>query len=322
MIAETDPQTPLVSILIVSFNTREMTLECLRTVIAETRISYELIVIDNASSDGSAAAIRAEFPDLHLIEETDNHGFAKANNIAARHATGEYVLLLNPDTLVLDRAIDTLMAFAAARPEAKIWGGMTLNADHSLNPASCWRRMSLWTVFCRTTGLSWAFPKSQIFNAEAFGGWDRGTERQVDIVTGCFFLLKRSLWDALGGFNLTYVMYGEEADLCHRAMRDHGAAPRVTPDARIVHYGGASEKARTDKTIRLLNAKLTLIRHHFKGLSRPLGMAIFRAEPGLRALAAKAASLVIKSDRVREAAATYGAIWARRGEWWNGYPDL
>jgi GT2 family glycosyltransferase len=113
---------PAVSIIIVSYNTRQLTLECLRSVVAETRIPYELIVVDNASSDGSAEAIAREFPEICLMAETENHGFAKANNIAAERAHGAHILLLNPDTVVLDSAIDKLVALARAKPEAKIWG--------------------------------------------------------------------------------------------------------------------------------------------------------------------------------------------------------
>src|SRR5690606_28786133 len=137
-----------------------------------------------------------------------NHGFAKGNNIAAARARGEYLLLLNPDTVVRDGAIDRLMAFAEREPRARIWGGRTLFADGSLNTSSCWRRMSLWNIFCRTAGLTGVFPRSALFNSEAYGGWDRGTERQVDIVSGCFFLIARADWKRLGGFDPVFAMYG------------------------------------------------------------------------------------------------------------------
>ena len=103
---------PILSILVISYNTREMTLDCLRSVRSQTTTPYELIVLDNASTDGSAAAIAAEFPEIMLLAEPVNHGFAKANNLAAAQARGEYLLLLNPDTVVLDGALDTLLAFA------------------------------------------------------------------------------------------------------------------------------------------------------------------------------------------------------------------
>jgi len=98
---------PLVSIIIISYNTRQMTLDCIQSVIDQTTVPYELIVMDNASDDGSAEAIATAFPDIPLMAEETNHGFAKANNLAAVHAKGEYLLLLNPDTIVLDGAIDT-----------------------------------------------------------------------------------------------------------------------------------------------------------------------------------------------------------------------
>ena len=281
------PSDPLLTIIVVSYNTREMTLACLRSVRDQTRTPHEVIVVDNASSDGSAAAIAAEFPDMRLIAETENHGFARANNLAAGRARGEYLLLLNPDTVVLDGAVDTLLAFAGANPEAKIWGGRTLNADRSLNPTCCWGRMTLWNVFCRTVGLSGIFPRSAVFNAEAYGGWDRDSVRPVDIVTGCFLMIGRDFWTELGGFDATYFMYGEEADLCLRAAR-LGARPRFTPDAEIVHYDGASETVRADRMVRILRAKAQVIRDHFPGVQRPLGLLIFRLWPFSRWLAASA----------------------------------
>src|SRR5262249_52669728 len=237
---------PLVSIIVVSYRTRELTLECLRSIARETvGVSHEVLVVDNASGDGSAAAIAQEFPDVKLIALDGNVGFARANNIAAGEARGRYLLLLNPDTVVIDRAIDRLLEFAAEHPQARIWGGRTLYADRTLNPTSCWRRMSLWNVFCRTAGLTGLFPRSQLFNSECYGRWDRSTVRDVDIVTGCFLLIERDFWQRLGGFDARFFMYGEEADLCLRAAK-LGARPAVTPNATIIHYGGASEQVRSE----------------------------------------------------------------------------
>ncbi|MBX3596113.1 MAG: glycosyltransferase family 2 protein [Rhizobiaceae bacterium] len=305
---------PTVSIIVVSYNTREMTLECLRSVYAETQTPFELIVVDNASSDGSAEAIAAEFPSARLLAEQDNHGFAKANNIAAQCATGEFILLLNPDTVVLDGAIDKLVRFAEAKPDARIWGGKTLYGDRELNPASCWGRMTLWSVTSQLLGFTSIFRQSSLFNPEGYGGWDRGTEREVDIVSGCFFLIKRSFWNELGGFDLSYVMYGEEADLCLRARR-LGARPRVTPVSQIVHYAGASETVRSDKMVRLLKAKVLLARRHFPAWQKSVALALLRLYPLSRYLGTK---VLGRSS----ASATWGEIWERRGEWWNGWPEL
>ena len=309
---------PAVSIIVVSYNTSEMTRACLQSVVAETTVPYELIVVDNASSDGSAAAIKAEFPDILLMEEAENHGFAGANNLAARYARGNHLLLLNPDTVILNSAIDRLYSFSARVPDARIWGGRTLFGDGSLNYGSCWRRMTLWNIFCRTTGLTGVFPKSKFFNSEGYGRWDRNAERQVDIVTGCFFLIARRDWEALSGFDSTFFMYGEEADLCLRAERDLGAAPRVTPDATIIHYGGASERVRTDKMVRLLSAKIELVNRHIPAWQRPLARGLFRLWPLTRRVALDVLAF-IGSQKGSESRSVWHAVWERRAEWQNGF---
>jgi GT2 family glycosyltransferase len=256
-----DSSRPPLCIVVVSYNTCDLTLEAVRSAHAETQTPFEMIVVDNASTDGSVAAIAAEFPDVQVVALDENVGFAVGNNVGARDAVGEFLLLLNPDTVVLDGAIDELVAFARRRPEARIWGGRTVFADGSLNPKSCWRRLNLWRACCRTSGLDVRFTDSEFFNSEAYGGWQRDSERDVDIVSGCFFLIETALWHELGGFDPTYVMYGEEADLCLRAA-DRGAKPRITPTAEIVHHGGASEPVRSQKHVKLLRATISLARRH------------------------------------------------------------
>jgi GT2 family glycosyltransferase len=303
------------SIIVVSWNTRAMTLECLDSIIAETRDTpYELIVIDNASSDGSADAIAAAHPQARLLRSDENLGFARANNVAAREARGARLLLLNPDTVVLRGAIDRLVRFAQARPEAGIWGGRTLFADGALNPACCWRDISLWNLFCRAAGLTGLFPRSALFNSEAYGGWLRDDEREVDIVQGSFFLIDAALWRRLDGFDETFVMYGEEADLCLRA-RAMGARPRMTPEAEIIHYGGASQTVRADRTVRLLKAKNTIIAKHWRNPARGMGLWLSAMWPLSRSLAGRAAGLVGRGD----GGGVWSEVWRRRNEWRDGY---
>ena len=313
--AHKTPIVPKLSILVVSYNTRDMTLACLRSVATETRTPHEVIVLDNKSQDGSAEAIATEFPSILLLAEQDNHGFAKGNKIAARRARGDYILLLNPDTIVLEGAIDKLVAFAERVPQAKIWGGRTLFGDLSLNTSSCWRRMSLWNIFCRSAGLTGVFPRSALFNSEAYGGWDRSTERQVDIVSGCFFLIKRTDWEALKGFEPVFAMYGEEADLCLRAARDLAAVPHVTPEATIIHYGGASERVRVERVIRVLRAKAELLQRHIPSRQRPLAQGLFLLFPLSRRLAAGAG--LRKGGG--ESSEVWSEVWRRRSEWCNGF---
>jgi GT2 family glycosyltransferase len=310
---------PLVSIIVVSYRTRELTLECLRSVVRETKhASYELLVVDNASDDGSAAAIAEEFPSIRLMARVDNVGFARANNVAAKEAKGRYLLLLNPDTVVLDGGIDRLVAFAKARPAARIWGGRTFYADRSLNPTSCWRRMTLWNVFCRTTGLSGLFPSSRLFNSESYGRWDRSTVSEVDIVTGCFLLIERRFWERLGGFDARFFMYGEEADLCLRAAK-LGARPAVTPEATIVHYGGASERVRAEMMIKLLAGKAELIKRHWSAPTQCLGLALLSLWPWTRAVALGLAGRLLTRPALADRAATWRTIWSARERWRHGY---
>jgi GT2 family glycosyltransferase len=309
---------PEISVIVVSYNTRDMTLACLESVYAQTSGAVEVVVVDNASTDGSAEAIRAAFPQVRLIAERVNHGFAAAHHVAVPHCRAPWLVLLNPDTVVLDGALDRLMAFRRQRPKAGIWGGRTVFADGRLNPASCWRRQTLWSLFCRAAGLAAIFPGSEVFNPEAYGGWPRDSVREVDIVTGCFLLIARETWDRLGGFDPVFVMYGEEADLCLRAQ-EIGLRPAITPEATIVHHGGASEKVRADKLVRLLRAKAELVKRHFAPGTRAPGLALLAAWPASRLLALSVLSRVRGTARLRDAAAAWRTVWQRRGEWRHGF---
>lgn len=307
-----------VSIIVVSYNTRTLTIACLDSVAAETRARHEVLIVDNASSDGSDAAIAAHPLGRDLIRPGRNLGFAGANNLAATHAQGEFILLLNPDTVIRDGAIDRLLAFARAHPGAGIWGGRTLFGDGRLNASSCWGRMTVWNLLCRASGLTGLFPGSAVFNGEAYGGWRRDCEAEVDIVSGCFLLIRRELWQRLGGFDPAFFMYGEEADLCLRARR-LGARPMVTPQATIIHYGGASEATRSGKMSKLLAAKALLIRRHWPVALQPLGLALMAAWPLSRWLALSAAARLRPRPATAEAAAVWRDLWHSRAEWSGGF---
>jgi GT2 family glycosyltransferase len=304
-----------ISIIIINYNTAKYTLNTIKSFFNDlNQDSDEIIVFDNASIDGSAKALRDTFGDtIHFIPSTANIGFAAGNNLAVKHSTGEYLLLLNPDTVVLDQAIYKLVAFAKMHPEAGIWGGRTLFPDLSLNPASCWHRQTLWSLLCQASGLSSLFRKSSFFNMEGMGGWDRQGVREVDIVSGCFILIRRSLWDQLEGFHPDFFMYGEEADLCLRA-KQVGARPMVTSEATIIHYGGASETVRSDKLVKLIKAKMTLIRRHFSPITILPGIVLLACWPLSRYFAHSIASLLGRSAST-QAQQVWGEVWQQRKKW-------
>lgn len=300
------------SVLMVSYNTCPLTLAAIASVYQNTRTPLELFVVDNASSDGSADAIAAAFPSVKLIRSERNLGFGAACNLAAQQAAGERLLLLNPDTEVLPGAIDRLMAFANRTPDAGIWGGRTLNRDGSLNPSSCWRRQTLWGLACAATGLSALWPRSGWLNPDAYGGWLRDSEREVDVVSGCFLLIDRALWDALDGFAPVFFMYGEDADLCLRARR-LGARPRITPLAEIIHEGGASEAVRADKIVRLYRAKAQLMHRHWSAPACLVGRALMQLNVARRWLWFSLRRFQRRA--VEQETNPFGHVWARRDDW-------
>lgn len=312
-------ETPKVSIIVVSYNTREVTLECLRSIYRETRqTGFEIIVIDNASDDGSAEAIRSEFPALDLVASRENLGFGQANNLAATRARGKFLLLLNPDTVILNGAVDTLVQFAERTPEAGIWGGRTLFPDHSLNPTSCWRGMSLWGLFCWMAGLNRLAPNSWLLNYDGYGGWQRDSVRPVDTVTGCFLLISRQDWEELGGFDPTFYMYGEEADLCARAQQ-RGARPMITPEAEIIHYGGLSETVRAAKMGRLIRAKITFAEKHWSAAGLWLCRMLFRLLVLVRMGGYTVVGMFRRSPNIQLKATTWKEVWRDRAGWLKGY---
>jgi len=146
-------------------------------------------------------------------------------------------------------------------PNAGIWGGITLNNDLSLNPNNARARLSTKTLLFSALGLSKIFNKSCFFNHDNYGCWDRKTEKTVDVVTGCFFLTPRKLWEELEGLDETFFMYAEEADYCIRAIKK-GYQPKVTPEAKIIHHGGVSETNLSGKMLKLLKGKSELINKH------------------------------------------------------------
>lgn len=310
------PQSAEVTIIIVSWNTRELTLKAIETLLENAGdVQMYVVVWDNASADGSAEAIAEKFPQVELIAHDENLGFAEANNRVAAKAKTDWLLLLNPDTETHPDAVVNLLNFGKENPQAGIVGGRTVYPDGSLNPASCWKKSSPWSLFCSAFGLSRAFPNSRFFNPEAIGGWKRDSVREVDIVVGCFFLLKRSLWNELGGFDSKYFMYGEEADMCLRAAR-LGYSPMITPDAQIMHLVGASTTLRSQKQIKLMRAKVSLIDDHWPSALAPIGRMLMWFWIANRRLGSIVQSRLSGNS---ETATEWAKIWDARKEWLKGY---
>ncbi|MCA9000835.1 MAG: glycosyltransferase family 2 protein [Planctomycetes bacterium] len=298
----------------VSYQTRDWTLACLESLYAETKdVSMEVLVVDNASSDGSAQAIAQEFPQATLFALNENLGFGAANNFLAERARGRRLLLLNPDTIVLHGAVDHLWHFADANARARLWGGRTLFENHDLNPSSCWGAPTPWSAFSLGLGLARAFPRNAFFHPEALGSWRRDSVREVPIVSGCFLMIDTELWQRLEGFHPDFFMYGEDADLCLRAA-GFGARPLIDPDAVIIHYGGASERGvRAGKMIRLFTAKAQLYKKFWGGVAARFGLFTLDLWAAVRLTAFGVLGLVGKG--APESRQAWRDIWKGRSEW-------
>lgn len=222
----------------------------------------EIVVLDNTSVDGSATAISREFPEVRVIASDENFGFAGGNNEAVLESRGRWLVLLNPDTVVLRNGLEHLIEFCKSRERPTLAGGRSYNSDHTLNPTTCWGEPTLWSVFCAAVGLSAVFRKNTFFDPESLGSWKRDSVRPVPIVAGCLIAVKRAVWDKLGGFDRDFFMYGEDADLSLRA-RDLGVECVICPDAEFFHYAGASERVPADKMVCLFSGKMRLYRNHW-----------------------------------------------------------
>lgn len=228
------------AVIIISFNTREITLRCLRTLLEALQstpaVAAEVWVVDNASHDGSVAAIESEFPDVHVIANTENHGFGKANNQAMKCSQAEYFLLLNSDAFIIGDAIGVLLSYLQTHPEAAIVGPQLLNADGTLQP-SCWKFPSPSRVWLENLGLASLFPHTSSLGD--YFKWKHDSVRDVDFVSGACFLVRREDYEKTRGFDEDFVLYAEETDWQKRLTKS-GRKIAFTPLAQVTHLGGAS----------------------------------------------------------------------------------
>jgi N-acetylglucosaminyl-diphospho-decaprenol L-rhamnosyltransferase len=300
---------PKLSVLMVTYRNPDMTRECLESLMqAVDGLDAEVLVWDNASPDDTPHVIAREFAGkIAFFPSPTNLGFAAANNALAKRASGEYLLLLNPDTIISKTAIQALLDLAGDYPRAGICGGRTVDASGKLDPRSCWNAPTLWSLTCFGLGLSTVFPRSSFFNPEAIPAFRRDYVREVDIVTGCLALLSADLWRTLGGFDEAFWMYGEDADLSLR-IRKLGYRPMISPQASITHFVGASSMPGR-KIILLLGARVSLIRKHWPGVSATVGIQMLKLGCGLRSLAGS------QDNAWRHA-------WLHRQAWLDGRSSL
>lgn len=305
---------PEVSIVVVSYRTREMTRACLVSLApAAEGVDHEIIVVDNDSGDGTAEMVRAEFPAVRLLCPEKNLGFACGANLGVDASTGASVLLVNPDAVLERGSVRRLLEVAAANPDAGLVGGQLLDDRGGIAPESYSAAPSLWGHLCFALGLTSLRRGSRLFDPGFLRSPRAGETRRVGYVTGALLLVSRSLWDRLGGFDPSFAMYGEDADLGLRAAR-LGLRPLVTSEVSARHRSGASTSAASRRATMLLAGKVTLLRKHWRPPAAALGTCLLLAGVRLRAAASRVARLTGRPADV------WPAVWAEREEWRGGYP--
>lgn len=229
----------LVSIIIVSWNTKKLIDECLASIYKETKTpDFEIFVVDNNSSDGSVEMIREKYPNVHLIANKENRGFAAANNQAIKNASGKYILVLNPDTIILNGAIEKAVKKMEESPEVGILGPKTYNKDGSIQ-RTVRRDPTLIASFFILSKLQKLFPDTKSLVRYYYKDFDYSKESEVRQTQGSFMLVRREIFDKLGPFDEKFFIWFEEVDLCLRA-RKAGWKILYFPDTEIIHYGGES----------------------------------------------------------------------------------
>lgn len=233
------------SIIIVNYNTCQLTKECLRSVFrSKTRFSYEVIVVDNASIDASVREIKVDFPQVKIIENNSNLGFSKANNLGIDRAEGEYVLLLNSDTVIEADTIETMLQFMISNPQLGAAGCKILLPDGSLDKAC---KRSFPTPINSTyyaLGLAKLFPGNPKFNAYQLGHLSEDDEHFIDCLVGAFMIVRGETIKQVGKLDEDFFMYGEDIDWCYR-IKSAGWEIAYNPSATITHYKGASSIKKT-----------------------------------------------------------------------------
>jgi O-antigen biosynthesis protein len=252
------------SVVIVNYNVKYFLEQCLHSVRrAGESTQMEVFVVDNNSVDGSVKMVKEKFPEVILIENKDNTGFSKANNQAIIKSTGDYVLLLNPDTVVESDTFFKVLQFMETHPDAGGLGVKMIDGKGNFLPESKRGLPTPSVAFFKIFGLSKFFPKSRVFGKYHLGFLDKDQVNSVEILSGAFMLLRKSVLDKIGLLDETFFMYGEDIDLSYRILKA-GFQNYYYPETRIIHYKGEStKKGSINYVVLFYHAMIIFARKHF-----------------------------------------------------------
>ncbi|MFQ5706982.1 MAG: glycosyltransferase [bacterium] len=253
------------SVIIVNYNVKEFLEQTLISVQRALKgIRAEIIVVDNASRDGSVALIQRRFPGVELLVNSENLGFGRASNQGLARAQGQYIALLNPDTIVQEDTFASMMAFFKAHPDTGMLGCKILNPDGTLQLACRRSSPTPWVAFAKIIGLSRLFPNSRIFGRYNLTYLDPDQSYEVDAISGSFMMIQRRILQVVGSFDEAFFLYGEDLDWCFR-IRQSGWKVRYFPGTKIIHFKGESSKRSQFDSLRLFYQAMALFaKKHFK----------------------------------------------------------
>ena len=283
------------SVVIVNYNVSHYLLQCVDSLSHALRgTDSEVIVVDNHSRDNSVTLLRQYHPEVRIVENLHNLGFAKANNIAIRQSRGEYVLLLNPDTIVSESVVKGVISFLDSHPDAGSAGVRMLNADGTVAPESRRGVPTPMTAFYKLSGLCGMFPNSRRFGRYYLGHLPWDSPQQIEVVSGAFCMLRTSVLKKVGLLDEDYFMYGEDIDLSYRILKS-GATNWYVPET-ILHYKGESTHKSSFRYVHVFyQAMHIFFRKHFSHLG------LFISIPIKTAIIVKASSalLLMLTERMR-----------------------
>ncbi len=267
------------SVIIVNYKVKHYLEQCLRSVAEASRgIAVEVIVVDNASGDGSVEYLRERFPDVTIIASEENLGFARANNLAIRNSHGQYVLLLNPDTIVAEETFSDFISFMDSTPDAGGCGAYMLHTDGSFAPESRRGLPTPFVAFCKMSGLASLFPKSRTLGRYYMRYLNENEVNRIEIMSGAFMFLRRDALDKAGLLDEDFFMYGEDIDLSYRILKA-GYNNYFLP-SRILHYKGESTVKSSYRYVHTFYRAMELFfnkhyAHYSILLSLPIKLAIW-----------------------------------------------
>jgi GT2 family glycosyltransferase len=254
------------TVIIVSYNVNHFLEQCIKSVIkASHSLNVDIVVVDNCSEDDSVNMIRNRFPEVKLIVNPDNKGFSKANNQAIRQSDSDYVLLLNPDTVLEECALIRTLGFMESHPEAGGLGIRMIDGQGYYLPESKRGLPTPWASFCKMSHLSQLFPRSAFYNRYHAGNLSENETNKIEVLAGAFMLLRRKVLNEIGLLDEDFFMYGEDIDLSFRITKA-GYFNYYFPEASMIHYKGESTRKSSLNYVHLFyGAMLIFARKHFVG---------------------------------------------------------